>query len=188
MEEMQALIDSLKVTPPGGLSPVAEMARVREIRLAVVELAKIAGPPPPAHPTLDQVPDWLLIRAVLARHPELREALAETGVRDAIRATDPAALFADANQVDPMAHQVAILRATKNLILLKGRQIGASTAAATRCLHLAIHQPGSLSVIVSPSQKQSMEIAIRAKAGLRNLERLPLDQDSATTIALANGS
>ena len=86
------------------------------------------------------------------------------------------------------AWQVYYLRERMNAIVLKGRQVGASTCAAAKALHVAHYQPGSLVVIVSPTQKQSGEIAIRCKAGLRNIERHPLEQDSAMTIRLANGS
>jgi hypothetical protein len=48
LDEMRALVESLKATPTEGLSPVVQMAIAREKRLAVVELAKIAPPPPPA--------------------------------------------------------------------------------------------------------------------------------------------
>jgi hypothetical protein len=185
---MLSLVANLKATPTDGLSPVAAMALAREKRLAVVELGKLAGPPPPAHPTLDQVPDWLVIRAVLARHPELREAIAETGVREAIRATDPAAFFADAFRVEPMAHQVTVLRSQGNLVALKGRQCGFSTVAMALGCWQAVHLPGSLAVIVSPSLKQSQEVAIKARAALRNISLTPLEQDSATVLALTNGS
>jgi hypothetical protein len=47
LDEMRALVKSLKETPTAGLSPVVQMAIAREKRLAVVELAKIAPPPPP---------------------------------------------------------------------------------------------------------------------------------------------
>jgi hypothetical protein len=188
LQEMLALVANLKATPADGLSPVAAMALAREKRLAVVELGKLAGPPPPAHPTLDQVPDWLLIRALLARHPELREAIAETGVREAIRATDPAAFFADAFRVEPMAHQITVLRSQGNLITLKGRQTGLSTVAMALACWQAVHLPGSLAVIVSPSLKQSQEVAIKARAALRNISLTPLEQDSATVLALTNGS
>jgi len=84
--------------------------------------------------------------------------------------------------------QVDYLRDPNNIIVLKGRQVGASTGAGAKAVHVAHYRPGSLVVIVSPSQKQSGEIAIRCKAGIRNLERHPLEQDSAMTIRLANGS
>jgi hypothetical protein len=47
LDEMRALVESLKATPTAGLSPTVRMMIAREKRLAVVELAKIAPPPPP---------------------------------------------------------------------------------------------------------------------------------------------
>jgi hypothetical protein len=101
---------------------------------------------------------------------------------------DQVATFNRAFRMDALEWQKGYLPNERNAIVLKGRQVGASTAASIKAIHLAHYHPGSLAVIVSPSMKQSQEIAIRAKAGIRNLERLPLQQDSATMIRLANGS
>ena len=103
-------------------------------------------------------------------------------------AIDPTATFERAFRVAPFEWQQKYLRATGNVVLLKGRQIGASTASAALALHTAMYEPGALVVIVSPSQRQSQEIAAKARAALRNLDRPELDQDSATTLGLANGS
>lgn len=90
--------------------------------------------------------------------------------------------------MDGQDWQDGYLQETHDCLVLKGRQVGASTCAACKAMHLCHYRPGSLAVIVSPSQKQSQEIAIRSKAGLLNIERLPLIQDSASIIQLANGS
>lgn len=103
-------------------------------------------------------------------------------------AFDAQATFSRAFRMAPLSWQEGFLDSSGNVVVLKGRQVGASTSAAAIALHVSRFRPGSLAVIVSPSQRQSQEIAIRAKAGLRNLERAPLEQDSVTTIGLANGS
>jgi len=104
-------------------------------------------------------------------------------------ALSPAATFERAFGVAPFLWQQRFLAETGNVVLLKGRQVGASTAVAALCIHAAVFEPGSLSVIVSPTMRQSMEIAAKARAALRNLDRPePLDADSATTIGLSSGS
>lgn len=104
-----------------------------------------------------------------------------------LRDIDSVDLFERANGFAPTEWQVPYLRETRNTILLKGRQIGASTCAGTIACRVAIHRPGSLSAIISPSQNQSKEVKLRAKT---NLERLGyrLVLDSASVVSLENGS
>jgi hypothetical protein len=85
--EMQALVANLKATPTDGLSPVAALALAREKRLAVVELSKIAGPPPPAHSPMDS---WPTLRRILLDALE-GEPRARQKVADAIRAYESSA-------------------------------------------------------------------------------------------------
>lgn len=110
-----------------------------------------------------------------------------TLARDLLAAIDPVVTFADAFGEAPHEWQVGYLREHRPVALLKGRQVGASTAAATLAIHAARYWPDSNSVIVSPTLPQSREVAMRARIGLRNLgERLV--QDSASVLRLANGS
>jgi hypothetical protein len=74
-----------------------------------------------------------------------------------------------------------------SIVLLKGRQIGASTGAAVKVVHTALQSPGSTSVIVSPTQKQSGEILSRARVAALRLA-VGLRKDSASALTLANGS
>lgn len=95
--------------------------------------------------------------------------------------------FRLAFDMEPKPHQVEYLGETANLAVLKGRQIGMTQAAAALAIHTARASFGPDVVIVSPSQRQSSEVALRAKMGLWSLgERL--EQDSATVVRLANGS
>jgi terminase large subunit-like protein len=102
-------------------------------------------------------------------------------------ALDPAVLFEMAFGMPPLDWQRDYLRETRSTVVLKGRQVGASSAAAGLAIHTARHHPGSNAVIVSPSLKQSTEITSRARMGLRNLG-VRLDQDSTSVLRLANGS
>jgi hypothetical protein len=106
---------------------------------------------------------------------------------DLSAALDPAALFRDAFGLEPLGWQRDYLRETRPAVLLKGRQVGASLAAAALAVHTAVYQTDTNIIIVSPSLKQSTEITTRARTGLRNLGAR-LIQDSTSTLRLANGS
>jgi hypothetical protein len=105
-----------------------------------------------------------------------------------LRATlDPAALFQQAFGLEPLPWQRGYLRSDRSTVVLKGRQVGASLAAAALAIYTARYWADSATIIVSPSLKQSGEILGRARAGLRRL-RASLEQDSASMLRLANGS
>lgn len=101
--------------------------------------------------------------------------------------SDPVATFRAAYGHDPIAWQVAYLAETRPLVLLKGRQIGASTAAGALAIDTARAKPGSLTAIVSPTLKQSIEITRKARWGLLDIGE-DLDRDSESVLQLANGS
>jgi hypothetical protein len=71
---------------------------------------------------------------------------------------DPCA-FARTVGVDPDAWQADVLRLRSRRMLLNcSRQSGKSTVAAVLALHTAIYRPGSLTLLVSPSLRQSSEL------------------------------
>lgn len=75
---------------------------------------------------------------------------------DLIRADDPVAL-ARAVGPEPYDYQIALLRSTARQILLNwSRQAGKSTATALLPLHMAMYQAKSLTLIASPSGRQSV--------------------------------
>ncbi len=96
-------------------------------------------------------------------------------------------LFIEATGNDPLEWQENYLKETRDAIVLKGRQIGASTSAGVLAIRRARYWPGSLCAIVSPSMKQSTEVKERARLGLERLGE-PLKRDSQTIIQLMNGS
>jgi tRNA(Met) C34 N-acetyltransferase TmcA len=102
-------------------------------------------------------------------------------------ALDPAVLFEQAFGYAPLDWQRGYLRETRPTVVLKGRQVGASTSAAALAIHTVRYWPDVNVVIVSPSLKQSTEICTRARSGLRRLG-LTLAQDSTSTLRLSNGS
>jgi hypothetical protein len=73
---------------------------------------------------------------------------------------------------DPTGWQRQFLRASRgaSILALTARQVGKTTAACWAMAHTAIYQPGSLSVVACPAQRQSAEAIRRvrdsvAKAG-----------------------
>ena len=96
-------------------------------------------------------------------------------------------LFIRMQDSEPLAWQEEYLRETKDTVLLKGRQVGASTTSGVVANRRAIYWPGSTVAIVSPSMKQSTEVKDRAKNGLIAVGE-HLVKDSAGLIQLRNGS
>jgi len=107
--------------------------------------------------------------------------------RDLAAALDPVVLFEEAFGLSALDWQRQYLREERPLVVNKGRQIGASSAAAGLAIHTARYSRDVNAVIVSPSLKQSTEITTKARLGLRNLG-VRLTQDSTSLLRLANGS
>ena len=114
--------------------------------------------------------------------------MVNTLLSDLGRRMDSVATFERAYRMKAQPWQVPYLQDQGDILILKGRQIGASTAVGAKAIHMAHYDPGSLAVIISKSQRHSTELTRRSRAALRNIERIRLDQDSATEIGLANGS
>lgn len=108
---------------------------------------------------------------------------------DLVRALDPVILARAAGMV-PDPWQRDLLRSRGLAILLNiHRQGGKSTVCALLAVWVAVYEPGSLVLLVSPSQRQSGELLKKCLAFYRVLGRpVPADQESATTLALENGS
>src|SRR5262245_52190584 len=78
--------------------------------------------------------------------------------RDFQRCLDPVQLARDCGIV-PDPWQVKLLHERpRRGLLLCSRQSGKSTVTALMALHTAIYEPGSLSLLLSPSQRQSQEL------------------------------
>ncbi len=110
---------------------------------------------------------------------------------DLARMQDPALIFTDAG-LDPDPWQREYLRSTasQNLVLCS-RQIGKSTTAAGRAWHKARYTPKSLSLIVTPSLRQSQEVFRKVgdlRAASSGVESMESERESALQLELANGS
>ncbi len=100
---------------------------------------------------------------------------------------DPEFAFSETQRAPAKPWQRGYLWQRKNAIVLKGRQIGASTSGSVLGIRYAKRVPNSLVAIVSPGQKLSGEVKNRARIGLENIDEL-LATENATTLGLRNGS
>jgi hypothetical protein len=107
---------------------------------------------------------------------------------DLARAINPAAIMTDAGLV-PDDWQVGVLQSSASQLLCCSRQSGKSTAAAAKALHVASYTPASLSLLISPSQRQSGELFRKVIDLHRALpDGIPADNVSALRMELRNGS
>jgi hypothetical protein len=107
----------------------------------------------------------------------------------AVAPPDPVSLFASAiGPADPW--QRDILRSTSRQILMNCcRQSGKSSVAAVLAVHVALHVPGSLILLLSASWRQSQELTRRALEVYAAAGRpVPPDAESRATIELVSGS
>jgi hypothetical protein len=90
----------------------------------------------------------------------------------------------------PDAKQMQVLRSRSRRGLLNcTRQWGKSTITAAKALHEAMHSPESLTLVVSPSARQSGEFLRKAAGFARKLGiRQKGDGDNEISLALPNGS
>jgi Terminase large subunit, T4likevirus-type, N-terminal len=112
-----------------------------------------------------------------------------TLVADLLAAADPAEIAMRAG-ITPDRWQERFLRSGSDRILLNcSRQSGKSTMAAVRAVHTALYDSGSLTLLVSPSERQSGELAAKVRAVMVALDSpLPAEQQTALQLRLSNGS
>lgn len=108
---------------------------------------------------------------------------------DIARALDPCAL-ASAIGMAPDPWQEDVLRSDAARILLNvARQVGKSITCAVKAVHVAVYEPGSLILLLSPSQRQSAELFKKVLAVYKSLGRpIASEAESALTLTLENGS
>src|SRR6266851_8183678 len=108
--------------------------------------------------------------------------------REAAEAGDAVAFAREKLGFDPDEKQMAMLRGGKRGILNCSRQWGKSTVAAAKAVHRAYSEPGSLTLLLTPSGRQSGFIR-KAKEFVRRLG-IPVkgDGDNKASIAFPNGS
>jgi hypothetical protein len=95
--------------------------------------------------------------------------------------------FEKATERSPLPWQRQILTETRDTLLLKSRQCGATEAASVLAAHVALTKPGSTTVVISPSLRQWSEVTNRARLFFWRLGE-KLRQDSASLLRTAGGS
>src|SRR6516225_9446175 len=91
---------------------------------------------------------------------------------------------------EPDLWQARLLRSTaRQMILCMGRQVGKSTVAAALALHTALYRPGSLVLVIAPSQRQSRELFIKIHGFLQRLEPPEtLEEETKLSLMMSNDS
>lgn len=108
--------------------------------------------------------------------------------RDLLLALDPAEFMSEAG-FPPDPWQREFLRSTaRRHLLLTSRQTGKSTVTAALASHTALYQPGSLVLLIAPSQQQSRELYRKVVAFHREAADLDPAAESAQRLELPNGS
>jgi hypothetical protein len=112
--------------------------------------------------------------------------------RDLSYALDPVRLFEDAinGPADPWQRAVLESDARRSL-LLACRQSGKSTVTSIKALHTAKYQPGSLTLLLSPSLRQSGELFRKVASAYHAVGGTDDDgvlMESALRLELRNGS
>ena len=107
---------------------------------------------------------------------------------DVIRSVDPVALAADLGlDLDPWQREV--VRARGDVLVNGARQTGKSTVAGLVAVHEAIFRPRSLTLLVAPAHRQSIETFHTTLGLYKDLGR-PVSAETENTMALTmeNGS
>lgn len=91
-------------------------------------------------------------------------------------------------RLDPWQEDV-LLSNSKRIILNNARQVGKSVTASLLALHLAVYEPDSLALLLSPSLRQSSEVFQCVHGFYRTIaEDVPARMESALRLTLRNGS
>lgn len=108
---------------------------------------------------------------------------------DLARALDPVQLARGVG-MEPDPWQAGVLRSSASRLLLNCcRQSGKSVTCATKAVHVAVYEPGSLTLLLSPSQRQSGELFRKVIAVYKSLGRpVPSESENALSLTLENGS
>jgi hypothetical protein len=125
-----------------------------------------------------------------AANPSLSAAKLK-GMADALRySLDPVTFATDLLDWRPDPWQAEVLREpSKRVLLCCSRQAGKSTTVAVMALHTALHQPGSLVLLLSPTDRQSKNLFQKVVDFLRALKEKPtLKEDNIHSMTFASGS
>src|SRR5215204_3687975 len=115
---------------------------------------------------------------------------AMVAVRDDLRLALDRVSFARDLGVEPDAWQEDLLRSSADRVLLNcARQSGKSLMAAVIALHRALYHPGSLILILAPSERQGKETFSKVIQSYRHLgHSVPPDSSRKLGVQLVNSS
>src|SRR3954453_16470612 len=110
-------------------------------------------------------------------------------LRETAYQVDPVLWVREVLGVEPTAWQQEFLRAPRgaSLLALTARQVGKTTTAAWAMAHAAMFQPGSLSVVACPAQRQRAEAVRRVRDNVLKAGAT-LKADNVYGLELSNGS
>lgn len=91
------------------------------------------------------------------------------------------------DELDPWQRRL-LSTGSKRILLNIGRQCGKSTMAGVLAAHQALSTPGSLILVLAPSERQAMESFANCADFLRAGDSMPPDSDRKLGVQLANGS
>lgn len=98
--------------------------------------------------------------------------------------------FAEALGFEPDPWQARLLRSEAKRVLLNcSRQSGKTSTTAVLALHEALYEPGSLTLVLGPAERQAKEFFKRVSDFYRDLGRkVPADSERKLGLELENGS
>lgn len=108
-------------------------------------------------------------------------------VRTLISSIDPTGYLAELGW-ESYPWQREVLGQHKRLILKCPRQSGKSTVIAAKAGHLCKHQPGSLVMLLAPTENQAIELMEKISVFLSQDKEIKLERDSSVEKRFANGS
>jgi hypothetical protein len=108
---------------------------------------------------------------------------------DLAMALDPVLLMLQAGLTPDPWQRDLLSSDARRQILLCARQVGKSTVVAAKALHVALYEPESLTLIVTPSERQSRETLAKVVTFYSALgEPVSREHESMLHLTLANGS
>lgn len=104
-------------------------------------------------------------------------------------AFDPVAFAVERLAFMPDPWQADLLRSDRPTLVNCSRQSGKTTTTAVKACHQAVYEPGSLTLCIAPTQRQSGIIARKIRDFIRRLEPVQqLETDNRLSFRLANAS
>src|SRR5215212_2086540 len=122
--------------------------------------------------------------AAIAREVQLlRHAASPPPLRTAVELAADLGIILDPWQRD------ALTTSARDILLLASRQAGKSTVSGIMALHQAIYTPGSLVLVVSPSERQSKRLLRTVRRHFGAVRAIaPAVSEGMLTLELSNGS